>query len=585
MSVRCYLARFPAGRQLSLTGYLAALLCACCLVPGLAGSANALQPSHADALRPADAHVAAPPPAYSLDELREGYSETRFSVEDVVTAYLARIEILDRHTAIPLQSIITLNENALEDARAADRLARSGAALPPLHGVPILVKDNIETRELPTTAGSILLMENSNGRDATVIARLREAGAIILGKTNMSEWSDARSSVSVYGWSAVGGQTRNPHGLDRTPCGSSSGSAVAVAALLSPVALGTDTGGSILCPAAVNGVIGFRPTIGLLPRTHIVPLTNSFDTPGPISRTVKDIALLLDIMAGTDTNDPLTADADARRESYTASLEQGISEMRIGVLGWSRGRNPQIDVLFDEALQHLQDAGAELVMIQRVEQPEFAARAFVYAVQTEAKVELDRYLSTTTQKVQTRSLDQVIEANRSEPREMMLFGQEKFEQTATTKGLEDPDYKQAMFILTEQLARGGMDRLMEQYTLDLLVAPAGSPAFPLDLIHTDYADGANQAGWIPTLARYPGVVVPMGAVYGLPVGILFTAPPWSDATLLRVAYAYEQRSQEIRIPTFRESSLTDPEVASALKPLNQVPRARGQGGNSASQHH
>jgi len=288
-------------------------------------------------------------PAGSASELIQRIRAGEITAEESVAIYLARIEAIDRNGPT-LQAIISLNPNALAEARTLDAEARAGSFRGVLHGVPILIKDNIETKELPTTAGSLALIDNNTGRDSPVVARLREQGAIILGKTNLSEWANFRSAKSIAGWSGLGGQTRNPHSLDRSPCGSSSGSAAAIAARLAPLALGTETNGSITCPAAMNGVVGFKPTVGLLSQKYIVPISSTQDSAGPITRTVRDAALLLAVMVGEEAPDALADNGPTGRQDYLEILDRGIAGMRIGVFRWADGNNRAVTAAFDAAV-------------------------------------------------------------------------------------------------------------------------------------------------------------------------------------------------------------------------------------------
>ncbi|MDP8916150.1 MAG: amidase family protein, partial [Pseudomonadota bacterium] len=331
--------------------------------------------------------------------------------EQLTSAYLARIQRIDR-SGPSLRSVLSLNPNALADARALDAERRAGRVRGPLHGVPVLIKDNIETRELPTTAGSLALAANNTGRDAPIVARLRAAGAVILGKTNLSEWANIRSGDSISGWSAMGGQVRNPNAIDRNPCGSSSGSGVAAAASLAAAAVGTETNGSIVCPASVNGVVGFKPTVGLLSRTHIVPISQSQDTPGPMTRTVTDAAMLLNVMAGSDPADPRTAEADRRKRDYMAGLSpDALSGKRIGVLRFNAGFDPEVDAVFERAVSDLRASGAEVVEITKLENRSEVGRNSFQVLMSELKADMASYLATTPPGVQSRTLADLIAFN------------------------------------------------------------------------------------------------------------------------------------------------------------------------------
>ncbi len=420
-----------------------------------------------------------------------------------------------------------------------------------LSGMPILIKDNIETRDMPTTAGSLALIDNAPGRDAPLVARLREAGAMIAGKANLSEWANIRSTGSTSGWSAVGGLTRNPHVLDRNTCGSSSGSAAAVAAGIVPAAIGTETDGSIICPAAANGIVGFKPTVGLVSRTHIVPISESQDTAGPMTRTVRDAALVLTAIAGGDPADPPTAEADARRVDYAAALDAGsLTGTRIGVLRYLMGYSDPTDAVFDQALAALRAQGAEIVEITEGGPDRGAlGQAEFQVLLTEFKAGLNAYLATTDPtQVPYRSLTDIIAFNRGEPRELAIFDQDIFEMAEATKGLDDPEYREALATSRRLAREEGIDKLMADNRVTVLIAPTGGPAWPTDLINGDHFGGS--ASQMAAVAGYPHLTVPMGFVGPLPVGISFIGGQWEDARILSYGYAFEQATRALRPPRF-----------------------------------
>ncbi len=366
-----------------------------------------------------------------------------------------------------------------------------------LYGMPLLLKDNIETADMPTTAGSLALRENAPGRDAPLVVRLRDAGAVILGKTNLSEWANIRSSESISGWSAVGGQTLNPYDPERTPCGSSSGSAVAVAIGLAPVAIGTETDGSITCPASVNGVVGFKPTVGLVSRTHIVPISHSQDTAGPMATTVADAARVLTVIAGSDPMDPATAEADARKVDYAAALDaDSLRGARIGVMRFLLpSYSGETRAVFEASLQAMRDAGAEIVDI--TEAPADFRRIGGWELTvllTELKHDLNAYLaSTDPAQVRTRTLADVIAFNAAEPRETVLFGQDLFERAEATGGLDDPEYVEARANSLRAAGPEGIDRMMAEHGVVALVAPTTSRAWTND--REDEDDMQGSASW------------------------------------------------------------------------------------------
>ena len=420
-------------------------------------------------------------------------------------------------------------------------------------GMPILLKDNIETADMPTTAGSLALVDNAPGRDAPLVARLRDAGAVILGKTNLSEWANIRSTNSTSGWSAVGGLTRNPHALDRNACGSSSGSGAAVAAGLAPAAIGTETDGSITCPAAINGIVGFKPTVGLVSRTHIVPISHSQDTAGPMTRTVEDAAIVLTAIAGSDPLDAATAEADARKVDYRAALDAGsLRGARIGVMRFAGGYTTETLAVFEENLQALRDAGAVLVDVTEAPDEDVMGSAELTVLLYELKHDLNAYLaSTRPDQVRTRTLADVIAFNEAEPRELALFGQELFIQAQAKGGLDEAEYVEARATSLRLAGAEGIDRMMRDHDVVALIGPTTGPAWTTDIVNGDHYGGAVST--MPAIAGYPHLTVPMGFVKGLPVGMSFIAGRWEDAQVLSLGYAFEQLTRARRDPTFTPS--------------------------------
>ena len=457
--------------------------------------------------------------------------------------YLARIAALD-DAGPQLNSVIVVNPNAPAEARAAAGL--------PLGGRTVLVKDNVETREWPTTAGSLALRDNRTGRDAPLIARLRAAGGVVLGKTNLSEWANIRSTRSTSGWSAVGGQTRNPHATDRNACGSSSGSGAAVAAGMAWAAIGTETDGSITCPASVNGIVGFKPTVGLVSRTHVVPISHSQDTAGPMARTVADAALLLNAIAGSDPADAATAEADRRKTDYTAGLaEASLAGVRIGVLRKAVGGNPDVAALFEQALADLRRAGAELVEIDYEPDAKMGEDEFL-VLQYELREDLAAYLAGSPAQIPVRTLDEVIAFNQAHAaEELRWFGQEIFLTAAKTT--DRAAYEAARANSLRLAGAEGIDRLLAEHRVAFLVAPTVGPAWTTDLVNGDNYDGSIGAGSLAAIAGYPHLSVPMGAVHGLPVGLSVMGAKWHDAAVLRAGAAYERaRTATLAVPRFAE---------------------------------
>ena len=494
----------------------------------------------------------------SIDQLQADLTAGRATSVDLVRAYLARIAATDRRGPT-LRAVVALNPDALAQARALDAERKAGHIRGPLHGIPILIKDNIETADaMPTTAGSLALAANLTRRDAPVVARLRAAGAVILGKTNLSEWANIRSTRSMSGWSAVGGLVRNPYALDRTACGSSSGSGAAVAASFAAAALGTETDGSVVCPSSLNGLVGLKPSIGLVSRTFVVPISHSQDTPGPMARSVRDVAALLSVMAGPDPADIATAGTLSR--DYTAGLStSALSGLRIAVR--RPELTPDLAAAFDRALAVLRDAGAVLV---EVEQPrlEGMGAAELLVLQTELKADLDAYLATTPPAVTTRTLDQVIAFDRAHAAtEMPFFDQETFEAAAKTKGLNDPAYLAAR-AKSFRLASEAIDGMLARANATVLVEPAYGPAWLSDPVHGDQYGGPSSSE-LPAIAGYPNLTVPMGLVRGLPVGLSFIATKRGEATVLGAGYAYEQRSHARVAPRYLSTADAGPGLEGA----------------------
>lgn len=501
----------------------------------------------------------------SIAELRADLESGAVTSEQLVQAYLDRIAAID-DAGPTLNSVITLNPQALEQARALDAERAAGRIRGPLHGIPILLKDNIESADpMPTTAGSLALANNVTNRDAPLVARLRAAGAVILGKTNLSEWANIRSSASVSGWSAVGGLTRNPYALDRNTCGSSSGSGAAIAASLAAIAVGTETDGSIVCPSSVNGLVGIKPTVGLVSRTHIVPISHTQDTAGPMGRSVADVAILLTALAGTDPNDAATAEADNLRQDYSAALDaNALRGRRLGVMRFAAGFHTGVDRRFEAALRELRAAGAEIIEIETapegwdsIGQDEFTV------LLAELRSDLDAYLATTPDSVVTRTLADVIAFNANTPAETVFFGQDLFEAAQASGGVANADY-QAARRRAVAAASSAIDAMLRSNRVDALIAPTTGPAWTSDVINGDHYVGGG-ASMLPAVAGYPHVTVPMGLVDGLPVGLSFVGGAWTEAQLLSYAYVYEQsarpRTPPGYLPTLNQAEHIAPALA------------------------
>ena len=486
------------------------------------------------------------------------------TAEEATSTAIARVQAIDSQ----IHAVIALDPTALDQARAIDR---SRKARGQLYGYAILIKDNIEADgPLPTTAGSMALLDNVTHRDAPLVARLRAADAVILGKTNLSEWANIRSNHSISGWSAVGGQTRNPYALDRNPCGSSSGSAAAVAAGEVPAAIGTETDGSITCPASINGVVGLKPTVGLVSRSRIVPISHSQDTAGPIAINVSTAARVLGAIAGSDPADPATRDADAHVSDYLAALKpDALKGARVGVLRFATGWSPAVDKIFDDALAVLKAQGATLVDIKELKDRNKIREAEVLVLNTEFRVDLNTYLAGTPSGVKTRTLANLIAFDSAHAdRELTLFGQETFVKAEATQGLDDPDYKAARVTSQRMAGPDGIDAMIAKDHLDALVCPTVAPAWKIDAANGDQLGGAG-AGRLAAVAGYPHLTVPMGAVMGLPVGLSLMGPAWSEARLLSFGYAYEQAAKVKLTARFLPSVEEAPPVAPLLEPLRR----------------
>jgi amidase len=550
----------------------------------LGAAALALGPGAPPALGQPPAPAPRPPaavPPFEFDEvtvagLQQAMVGGRHTAQSVTAAYLARIEAVDRpgDGRPGLRSVIELNPDALAEATRLDGERRAGRLRGPLHGVPVLLKDNIDTADrMQTTAGSLALVGAPPPRqDARVAARLRAAGAVLLGKTNLSEWANFRSTRSSSGWSGRGGQTRNPYVLDRTPCGSSSGSGAAVAANLAALAVGTETDGSIVCPAATCGLVGVKPTLGLVSRSGIIPIAHSQDTAGPMTRTVRDAAVLLGVLAsgGADSRDPITAGAQAiGATDFTRLLEPGaLRGVRVGVVRQFFGFHDGVDRVMDDALRALRDAGAVLVDPVRMPTAEQFGATENDVLQFEFKADLNAYLADRLRAGPGRpaaplnamgeptpgTLAELIAFNeRHRGREMPYFGQEIFVQSQARGPLTSALYRRALAANRRLAGAQGIDAALAARRVDVLVAPTNGPAWSIDLVTGDHFGGGYSSP--SAVAGYPHVTVPAGYVQGLPVGLSFFAGRFTDARLLAYAYAFEQATRQRRAPEFRSTLL------------------------------
>ena len=463
--------------------------------------------------------------------------------------YLARIEELDKRGP-RINSVIEVNPEALAIADQLDKERQARGPRSPLHGVPVLIKDNLATRDrMQTTAGSLALVGATPPKDSFVAKKLRDAGAVILGKTNLSEWANIRSSHSTSGWSGRGGLTRNPYALDRNPCGSSSGSGAAVAANLCAVAIGTETDGSVVCPSNANGIVGIKPTLGLVSRAGVIPIAHSQDTAGPMARTVTDAAILLTAIAGADTDDPATA-GFRNRADYTKSLDaKGLAGARLGVVRKLFGFNEAVDKLMESALDAMKQAGATLVdpvdlpSLDQLGDSEFQVLLY------ELKADLNAYLAQLEPEAQVHSLKEVIDFNEQHrDKEMPYFGQDTFIKAEAKGSLYRKEYLDALEKGKSLMRAEGIDVAMTKFKVDALVAPTAGPAFTTDLVNGDHDVGGSSTP--AAVAGYPHITVPAGFIFGLPVGISFFGRAWSEPTLLKLAYSFEQATKCRRPPRF-----------------------------------
>src|SRR3954451_5863889 len=474
-----------------------------------------------------------------------------------VRAALERIARVDPQ----LHSVIAIDPTAMAQARRVDDAHPMGS----LAGQPVLIKDNIEAAgPLPTTAGSLALINNVTNRDAPLVARLRKAGAVIVGKTNLSEWANIRSNNSISGWSAVGGQTRNPFALNRNPCGSSSGSGAAVAAGMAPAAIGTETDGSITCPAAINGIVGFKPTFEMVSRSRIVPISHSQDTAGPMTLTVRDAALVLSAISGTDAADPATADADRHKVDFVNSLSaNSLRGTRIGVMRFASGFGT--NELLEQALQVLRAQGAILVEIKEFKGRQEIGKNEQSVLYTELKADRAAYRAPTPPAVRSRPLADLIAFNRAHAStELALFDQGTFEDAQKTKGLDDPAYIKARETSFRLAGPEGIDRLMRENNIVALIGPTMPPSWKIDAVNGDQIAGGG-AGGLAAVAGDPHLTVPMGLVKGLPVGVSFIGTKGADARILSLGYAYEQASHRRAVPKFYNTIEESPEIAPLLR--------------------
>ena len=505
---------------------------------------------------PASISPATTPPAFELDELTVSELQARmgsgkYTAQSLAEKYLEHIDDVDKQGPA-INSVIELNPDALSIANELDKERRSGRVRGPLHGIPVLIKDNIDTHDrMQTTAGSLALGGSIPLQDSNVAKKLREAGAVILGKTNLSEWANLRSSHSTSGWSGRGGQTKNPYVLDRNPCGSSSGTGAAVAANLAAIGIGTETDGSVVCPSNANSLVGIKPTLGMISRAGIIPIAHSQDTAGPMCRTVTDAAILLGALAGVDPRDEATKTSASKSLSdYTKSLDaNGLKGARIGVHRKGFGFNDAVDKLMNDCIDLIRKRGAIIIDPADIPTAGKFDDSELEVLLYEFKADLNSYLASLGPSAPVKSMQEIIDFNEQHrDREMPYFGQDLMIKAQAKGPLTEKAYRDALAKNHRLSRKEGIDLVMDKNKLDALVAPTGGPGWPTDWINGDHFTGGYSTA--SAVAGYPHITVPAGYVFGMPVGISFFGRAWSEATLIKFAYAFEQATRARRAPQF-----------------------------------
>ena len=486
---------------------------------------------------------------YTITDFQEAYNEGSLTISEVVAAYLDRIDQIDSHGP-DLNSVITVNPDALEIASNLDKELREGKVRGLMHGIPVLLKDNIDTKDkMPCTAGSRALKDSYPLQDSYVAKALRNAGAVIIGKANLSEWANFRGDMSTSGWSGLGGQTKNPYILDRNPCGSSSGSGAAVSANLTVIAIGTETNGSIVCPSHANGIVGIKPTVGLVSRSGIIPISFTQDTPGPMARTVTDAAICLSVLTGIDSTDNKTLASNGQfHTDYTPFLKSdGLKGKRIGVFKKPFGINYKVDSLMTKTMRHIENQGAELIEVEKILGDQTGYYSFEVML-FEYKDGLNNYFTSLGENAAISSINQLIEFNKKDSIELMHFNQQYLEMAAEKGSLESKEFKDFLVKASSESRELGIDKIMKEHNLDAIIAPTGAPAWKTDRINGDsYHLGSSSPA---AIAGYPNITVPMGFIDDLPVGISFFGGAWSEPTLIEIAYSFEQSSKVRTVPEF-----------------------------------
>jgi amidase len=487
---------------------------------------------------------------FTIAQLQKGYKEGKYTVKDVVKVYMDRINEIDENGP-ELNSIIEINPDALNIADEIDKEIAAGKSTGPLFGVPVILKDNIDTHDkMPTTAGATALRNSFPKSDSYVARKLRKAGAVIIAKSNLSEWANFRAKMSSSGWSGVGGQTKNPYVLDRNPCGSSSGSGVAVSANLCMFAIGTETNGSIVCPSNNNGIVGIKPTVGLISRSGIIPISFTQDTPGPMARTVEDAAIVLGALTGIDSADSKTFASQGKSfADYTKFLRKdGLQGKRIGLLRKSMGFSDKVDTLMNKAVSFLKSNGAEVVDIEFPKVPDYEDASFTVLLY-EFKDGLNKYFKETGTDSPVKNMKDLIAYNKSDSIELRYFDQSLLELAEKKGDLNSVEYKKALAKMTKATREDGIDKVMNNYRLDAIIAPTGSPAWKTDFILGDHSTGGSSS--LAAISGYPAITVPMGFIDDLPVGITFFGRAWNEPILLEIAYCYELGTKHRKAPNYK----------------------------------
>lgn len=485
----------------------------------------------------------------TIGQLQQGYKDGKYTVNDVVKVYLDRINEIDKNGP-KLNSIIAINPDALNIADILDKDAAAGKPKGPLFGVPVIIKDNIDTHDsMPTTAGATALRNSFPKTDSYVARKLREAGVIIIAKSNLSEWANFRAKMSSSGWSGVGGQTKNPYMLDRNPCGSSSGSGVAASANLCMVAIGTETDGSIVCPSNNNGIVGIKPTVGLISRSGIIPISFTQDTPGPMARTVEDAAKMLGALTGIDSTDSKTLASEGKYfKDYTGFLKKdGLKGKRIGISKSSLGFSDKVDTLMNKTIAYLKSNGAEVVEIELPKTKNYEDASFQVLLY-EFKDGLNKYLAGLGSGSPVKNIKELIEFNKSDSVELRYFDQDILVEAEKKGDLNSPEYKKALATMLEATREDVIDKVMNNYKLDAIMAPTGSPAWKTDMLLGDHSVGGSSS--LAAISGYPAITVPMGFIDEMPVGVTFFSKAWNEPVLIEIAYGYEQGTKHRKAPKY-----------------------------------